>query len=143
MWPDSRTGRQQTLTPGELPDADLVIVDEAHHAPRTPMLVLAKYPRAVVLGADGDTGVGSDGRGLGNIFDVLIECPQVGLELIEGKYLVPSVVHAPTTPDSRVPDPGRVTMWNPSCRADDGAELVGDIVTHWHRQRQRRKPWCS
>jgi len=44
-----------------------------------------------------------------NIFDVLIECPQVG-ELIEGKYLVPSIVYATTTPDFRgVPNPGPAT----------------------------------
>jgi len=43
--------------------------------------VLEKYSDAVVLGLTA-TPCRKDGRGLGNIFDTLIECPQVG-ELAE------------------------------------------------------------
>jgi hypothetical protein len=89
----SRSGCQRANTHGarhpriaiELPQADLVIVDEAHHTPaNTYRKVLAAYPDAIVLGLTA-TPCRKDGRGLGNIFEVLIECPQVA-ELIDGKY---------------------------------------------------------
>ena len=39
-----------------------------------------------------------DGRGLGNLFDVMIEAPQIA-ELIVGGYLVKSRVYAPVDPN--------------------------------------------
>jgi DNA repair protein RadD len=122
-----------------LPQADLVIVDEAHHTPaNTYRKVLEKYSDAVVLGLTA-TPCRKDGRGLGNIFDTLIECPQVG-ELIEGRYLVPSVVYAPTTPDLRgVRTQAGDYVESQLAERMDKAELVGDIVVHWHRHGERRK----
>ena len=82
---------------GELPPADLVIVDEAHHARAASyQAVLAKYPNAVLLGLTA-TPCRKDGRGLGNVFDVLVECPQVD-ELIGLGFLVPTVVYGPPSP---------------------------------------------
>jgi DNA repair protein RadD len=61
----------------ELPPADLVITDEAHHAPaQTYRKVIAAYPEAVLIGLTA-TPCRGDGRGLGGIFDVIVECPQV------------------------------------------------------------------
>jgi superfamily II DNA or RNA helicase len=124
---------------GELPPADLVIVDEAHHSPaNTYRKVLEKYPAAVVLGLTA-TPCRKDGRGLGNVFDVLIECPQVG-ELIEGGFLVPSVVYAPTTPDLQgVRTQAGDYVESQLAERMDRPELVGDVVTHWHRHGDRRK----
>jgi superfamily II DNA or RNA helicase len=49
----------------ELPPADLVIVDEAHHCPaRTYRQLIRAYPEAVILGMTA-TPCRSDGRGLG------------------------------------------------------------------------------
>jgi superfamily II DNA or RNA helicase len=49
----------------ELPPADLVIVDEAHHCPaRTYRQLIRAYPQAVILGMTA-TPCRSDGRGLG------------------------------------------------------------------------------
>ena len=53
----------------ELPLADLVIVDEGHHAPaQTYKTAIAAYPDAVLVGLTA-TPCRGDGRGLGGIFE--------------------------------------------------------------------------
>jgi superfamily II DNA or RNA helicase len=65
-----------------LPPANLLVIDEAHHCPAvTYRKIIAEYPNAVLLGMTA-TPCRGDGRGLGGIFDVIVECPQVA-ELIE------------------------------------------------------------
>ena len=59
-----------------------------------------------------------DGRGLGGIFDVIVECPQVA-ELIEQKYLVRTRVFAPVNPGpERRRDPRRRLCRDPTRRSD-------------------------
>ena len=123
----------------DLPRAELVIVDEAHHArAKTWRAVIAAYPRAVILGLTA-TPCRGDGKGLGNIFDALIECPPVQ-ELINLGCLVPTRVYAPTRPDL-----SGVTVRQGDYAAAalearmDQAPLIGDIVTHWHRHAERRR----
>ena len=123
----------------QLPLADLVIVDEAHHAvARTYRKVVEAYPGAMVLGATA-TPVRGNNRGLGGIFTSLIVAPQIP-ELIEQGYLVKTRVYAPLDPDLR----GVATRngdYVESQLADrmDRAKLVGDIVTHWHKYGERRR----
>jgi superfamily II DNA or RNA helicase len=124
----------------DLPPANLVIVDEAHHArAETYQAVLAKYPNAILLGLTA-TPCRKDGRGLGNVFDVLVECPQVD-ELVERGFLVPTVVYGPPNP---------IDLSGVRTQAGDYVEtqlsermntdgLVGDVVTHWHRHADRRR----
>jgi DNA repair protein RadD len=123
-----------------MPLADLVIIDEAHHArASTYRAVLDAYPNAIVLGLTA-TPCRGDGRGLGgDLFKSMIECPQV-LDLIEQKYLVRSRVYAPVDPDLR----GVRTVKGDYHEAQlaarmDRDKLVGDIVTHWHRYGDRRR----
>src|SRR3984893_17573898 len=60
-----------------LPEANLIIVDECHHATaETWRKIIAAYPDATLLGMTA-TPCRGDGRGLGGIFDALIESPQV------------------------------------------------------------------
>src|ERR1019366_4138471 len=81
-----------------LPAADLLVVDECHHATaRTWRAIIDAYPAAVLLGLTA-TPCRGDGRGLGGIFSTMIECPQVQ-ELIAKGHLVPSTVYAPVDPD--------------------------------------------
>jgi DNA repair protein RadD len=123
----------------ELPPADLIVVDEAHHATaRTWAKIIASYPDATLLGLTA-TPCRGDGRGLGGVFEVLIECPQV-IELIEQKFLVGTRVYAPTLPDLK----GLKVQagdWTEKELAErmDKPKLVGDIVTHWHRLAEKRK----
>jgi DNA repair protein RadD len=81
-----------------LPEADVVVIDEAHHArAKTYAKLLQAYPNAIVLGLTA-TPCRGDGRGLGNVFQVIVECPSVA-DLIDLKYLVPTKVYAPSVPD--------------------------------------------
>jgi superfamily II DNA or RNA helicase len=80
-----------------------------------------------------------DGRGLGGIFEAMIECPQVA-ELIERGYLVKTRVYAPVNPDLRGVET-RKGDYVEGQLADrmDRDKLVGDIVTHWHKFGEQRR----
>lgn len=122
-----------------LPPADLVVVDECHHATaRTWRAIIEAYPNATLIGLTATPARG-DGRGLGGIFDALVECPQVQA-LIDAGYLVPTRVYAPATPDLtgvRV----QAGDWNEHQLAErmDRPQLVGDIIGHWHRLAEGRR----
>src|SRR3984893_5086057 len=122
-----------------LPEAKLIIVDECHHATaETWRKIIAAYPDATLLGMTA-TPCRGDGRGLGGIFDALIESPQVA-ELVDTKFLVGTKVYAPTAPDLagvRV----QAGDWVESQLAErmDRPKIVGDIIEHWHRLSERRK----
>jgi DNA repair protein RadD len=134
VW--ARAMRSQAML---LPPADLVIIDECHHATaHTWRKLIEAYPDAVLIGLTA-TPCRGDGRGLGSIFTTMIECPQVG-ELIAQGYLVKTRVYAPVDPDLT----GVRTVagdYVESQLADrmDVAKLVGDIVSHWHKFSERRK----
>jgi DNA repair protein RadD len=122
-----------------LPAADLLVVDECHHATaRTWRTIIDAYPNAVLLGLTA-TPCRGDGRGLGGIFGTMIECPQVQ-ELIDGEFLVPTRAYAPSIPDLtgiRI----QAGDYVESQLADrmDRPQLVGDIVTQWHRLADGRR----
>jgi len=121
------------------PPADLLIVDEGHHTPAfTYREIIAGYPDAVLLGLTA-TPCRGDGRGLGGIFERLIESPQVA-DLIKDGWLVRTKVFAPIDPDLtgvRV----RHGDYAETELADrmDKPKLVGDIILHWHRFGERRR----
>ena len=131
-----RAMRSEAMT---LPPADLLIVDECHHAAaHTWRKIIEAYPAAVLIGLTA-TPCRGDGRGLGGIFPTLIECPPVA-PLIEQGYLVKTRVYAPVDPDLR----GIKTQAGDYVEAQlaermDRAKLVGDIVTHWHKYGERRR----
>ena len=76
----------------DLPPADLLFVDEAHRArAHTYEKVIERYPGAIVVGLTA-TPCRRDNRGLGNVFDSMIEGPQVQ-PLIDGGHLsVPKIL---------------------------------------------------
>ena len=122
----------------DLPPADLVWVDECHHAPAmTYRKIIEAYPGAIVLGTSA-TPTRGDGRGLGGIFEIIIETPQVA-ELIKQGYLVGTRVYAPVDPDLRGVET-RQGDYVESQLAErmDRPQLVGDIVEHWHKFGERR-----
>jgi superfamily II DNA or RNA helicase len=125
-----------------LPSADLLIVDEAHHCPaETYRKIVAEYPNAVLLGLTA-TPCRGDGRGLGDIFDIIVECPQVA-DLIAQGHLVRTRVYAPIDPDLR----GVETRQGDYVESQlagrmDRDNLVGDIVTQWHKYGERRRTVC-
>lgn len=122
-----------------LPAADLVVVDEAHHVrAKTWHSIVDSYQGATVLGLTA-TPVRGDGRGLGNVFDALVECPSVGALIALG-YLVPTRVYAPTVPDLKGVQTARGDyVKSQLAERMDQAALIGDIVTHWHRLAENRR----
>jgi DNA repair protein RadD len=122
-----------------LPAAHVIIIDEAHHiAARTWRLILEAYPNARRVGLTA-TPCRSDGRGLGNYFDLIIEGPQIP-ELIKLKHLVPTIYYAPADPDLKGVETRQgdyaINQLADRMNRDD---LVGDIVSNWHKFGQRRK----
>ena len=115
------------------PPADLLVVDECYHAPaRTWQKIIASYPGVPLIGLTA-TPCRADGRGLGGIFDAIVECPQVA-ELIDQKYLGRTRTYAPVDPDlkgvqTRVGDYVETQL----AERMDRTDLIGDIVSHWHR----------
>jgi DNA repair protein RadD len=132
----ARALRSQAM---KLPPADLIIFDEAHHCRAgTYQKIIAAYPDAIVLGLTA-TPCRGDGRGLGNVFSTMIECPQVA-ELISQGYLVKSFCYAPTDPDLRgVRTVAGDYVESQLAERMDRAKLTGDIVTHWIKFGQRRR----
>jgi DNA repair protein RadD len=122
-----------------LPPADLLVIDEAHHCPATTYRkIIDAYPDAVLLGATA-TPCRGDGRGLGGIFERIIECPQVP-ELINQGYLVKTRIYAPVDPDLRgVRVQARDYSETQLADRMDRPKLIGDIVTHWHKYGERQR----
>ena len=137
LW--SRAMRSRRM---ELPPTDLLIIDEAHHCPAaTYRKIIASYPNAVLAGLTA-TPCRGDGRGLGGIFDVIVEAPQVP-DLIELKFLVPTKHYAPVDPDLKgVETRNGDYAENQLAVRMDRTDLIGDIVSHWHKYGERRRTVC-
>jgi DNA repair protein RadD len=134
LW--SRAFRSEAM---QRPLAHLLVVDECHHAlARTYQKIIEEYPDAILLGLTA-TPCRGDGRGLGGIFETIIECPQVA-ELIDLDHLVKSTVYAPVDPDLRgVGTRNGDFVETQLADRMDRPKLIGDIVTHWHKYGERRK----
>jgi superfamily II DNA or RNA helicase len=122
-----------------MPEADLVIIDEAHRAcAETYRKVIEAYPNAHILGLTA-TPCRGDGRGLGGIFETMIELPQVP-DLIDKDHLVGTRVYAPAAPDLKGVQT-KMGDYVESQLADrmNSDRLVGDIVVHWLKHGEGRK----
>jgi DNA repair protein RadD len=122
-----------------MPAGTLLIIDEAHHSrARTYRALIEAYPDAILLGFTATPARG-DGLGLGNVFDHMIECPQVA-ELISGGFLVKSRVYAPIDPNLK----GVRTVKGDYHEAQlaermDHPKLIGDIIEHWFKHGENRR----
>jgi hypothetical protein len=78
---------------------DWIICDEAHHATAGSWAaILRAYPHARVLGVTA-TPERLDGKGLGNVFDVMVRGPEVA-DLIQRGFLSPIRYYCPWTVDT-------------------------------------------
>lgn len=76
----------QSLQRRAKPPADLIVIDEAHHATAaTYQNILKEYPEALILGCTA-TPIRSDGYGLNDVFEEIVLGPSVEW-LIESGYL--------------------------------------------------------
>lgn len=121
------------------PPADLVVIDESHFAVSQGWQDMIKlYPDARFLLTTA-TPIRLDGRGLGEIADVMIVGPSVQ-SLIDQGYLVPSEVYSFQPPDlSGVTKTGGDYNQKQLATATDKAVLVGDAVKTWLKLASDRK----
>jgi DNA repair protein RadD len=134
LWARAMRSKSMALPPGTV-----LILDEAHHScARTYQKIIAEYPDAVLYGLTA-TPCRGDGRGLGNVFERMIECPQVAA-LIEQGYLVKSRVYAPVPADiaKGVKTQSGDYIVSQLAGRMNTDKLVGDIVTHWHKYGENR-----
>jgi superfamily II DNA or RNA helicase len=102
---------------------DLIVVDEAHHAVAGSWAkIIAAMPGARVLGVTA-TPERLDGRGLGDVFEVMIEGPSVA-ELIEGGFLSRFVAYTP----AETVDLSHARTRAGDYAVEDIAEAMGGVV---------------
>ena len=120
------------------PNADLIIIDEAHRSASDSFKnLLREYPHAYVIGLTA-TPIRSDGRGLGGIYEKIVQCSTVR-ELTEQGYLVPNRIVAPTIPDLKGL---KIIAGDYDKKGLDKKmnvpKLIGDVVTHWIKHANNR-----
>ena len=127
----SRAIRREVML---MPEADLVVADEAHLTiARTRKEILDSYPDAVLIGLTATPARG-DGRGLGEIYDDLIQVATIR-ELTEAGYLCSLRYYAPSKPDLdglKLNKDGDYIAKALGERVDK-VHLIGDIVNNWRR----------
>lgn len=118
-----------------LPPAELVLCDEAHigiGGQAQELIERYRASGAIIVGLTA-TPARADGRGLGMIYDDLVEGPSVRW-LTDNGYLVPAVYYAGTKAD--LEGVGMVAGdYNKGQLADriDQPKLIGDVVENWAR----------
>jgi len=136
---DTLRARAMNSTAIPLPPANVVIFDEAHHCrAETYRRIADAYPDAIILGLTA-TPCRGDGRGLGNIFEVMIECPQVP-ELIALGFLVGTKVFAPVDPNLKgVRTQSGDYVISQLAQRMNTDKLVGNVVYDWLKHSERRR----
>lgn len=116
-----------------IPDADYVIVDEAHLSmAKGKLKVLANFSGAKIIGLTATPARG-DGTGLGEFYDCLVNEVQVR-ELIDTGILVEPEYYAPTEWDlSGVKSNKDDYVVSQLEKAVDQPKLIGDIYENWER----------
>lgn len=125
----------------EMPDAQLVVIDECHRSLSPTYMELIQYymsQGAVIMGLSA-TPIRADGKGLGQVYQAMVQCPSVA-DLIKAGYLVQPKYYAPTIPDlagvrTTAGDYNKGDLE----RAMNTSELVGDVVSNWMRIARNRQ----
>lgn len=122
-----------SLARREKPQADLVVIDEAHHATaNTYKKILEYYPTAQIVGFSA-TPARLDGSGFKDLFDDLICGPTIA-ELIRDGYLSRYKYYAgPQIDTTGVRTTGGDYNLKQLAMAADKPKLLGDTVESWKR----------
>lgn len=122
----------QTLASRGWPDADVIVIDEAHtrHTAWTDRI---ESHRANVIGLSATP----FSKGLGKLFTRLVNATTAN-ELTQAGVLVPMRIMTCTRADMT----GAQTKngeWTDKAAQDRGLEIIGDVVSEWHAHAQNRK----
>lgn len=133
---DSRSSFQiasvQTLARRSWPDAEVIVVDEAHTQYKA-WTEHIQNTDAVVIGLSATP----FSQGLGRLFTNLINAATMH-ELTQSGVLVPMRVFSCT----KINMEGAETSggeWKDSAAAQRGMEIIGDVVTEWQKHAENRK----
>lgn len=123
----------QTLARRSLPEAQLVLCDEAHHATaETYTKIFAGYPGAVIVGLTA-TPARLSGKPLGDLFESLVEAAKPA-ELVAQGHLVPVTGFAYDSPDlRRVDRRGGDYDDRALCLLMGGQRIMGNVVEQYQR----------
>jgi superfamily II DNA or RNA helicase len=130
----------QTLTRRNKPKADLLIIDEAHLScsDSYKKLTLHDYHNAFVIGLTA-TPTRLDGKGLGEIYQDIIQVVPMSQLIAEG-HLVKPRVFAPFTPDMKGIKKSKGDYdASETAKLMDRKEITADIVKHWQQSALDRK----
>ncbi len=132
----------QTLLRRTPPRADLVVIDEAHHARAGSYArIVEAYPDIPRLGLTA-TPFRMDGRGLGTSFGRIIVAATTA-ELVANGTLIDPIVYAPADPDlTGVRKRGGDYATAPLAERMSRRKLVGDVVKTWLRLANGRRTVC-
>ena len=116
-----------------MPDADIVIVDEAHLSiSEARKKILAHYEGKVIIGLTA-TPVGANGAGLGAVYDSIVNEVTVR-ELMDKGVLCNARYFAPTQFDlTGVKQNKSEYVISSLEKSVDKSELIGDIYENWNR----------
>lgn len=129
----------QSLSNREYPVADIVIIDECHHAKASSYKKLWNiYPEARFLGVTA-TPVRMSGEGFSDLFDTLINCGKLS-QFVEQGYLVKIKHFVGVTPDL---SPIKIKMHDYAqhelSELMQDTELMADLVETYHKKAEGKK----
>jgi len=123
-----------TIIRRDYPAVDVVVMDEAHHCPAETWTDLVEYYSDTMVVGFTATPYRLDGRGLGDVFDVLIEAVKPS-ELLRKKWMSRPVIFSPG--EDHLPNlKGLRTLYGDYAlsylvKEVSKETLVGDIFDHW------------
>ena len=129
----------QTLMRRDKPDADLIIIDEAHlSCSASYKSIVEHYAGATVIGLTA-TPIRGDGKGLGEVYGDIVSVVPMS-QLIADGHLVKPRVFAPFVPNMKKV---RISKGDydaaETAAIMDNKEITGDIIKHWQSHAHGRK----
>jgi superfamily II DNA or RNA helicase len=126
-----------------VPKPKVIYIDEAHHATaNTYQKIIDRFPQAKVIGLTA-TPCRTDGQGLGDIFDVMVEGPSIKW-LIKNNFLSKFKVFAPPSELdlSSVKNYGGDYSRSQLSDAVDKPTITGDAVKHYKKILKGQRAIC-
>jgi len=136
----------QTIDKRGYPEADLILIDEAHGTPgsKAYQRFMEHYKTVPMIGLTATPFSKGMGKTFfwGTMWEGIIAATTIR-ELIDQKYLVDCDIYAPGEPDlSNVKIVAGDYQEEQLGIAVDKAELIGDIVTHWFKLANNKPTVC-